>query len=221
VTRIKICGLSEIEHAIAACEAGADYVGLVFAASRRQVSPEKALRLVTAIRSLPTHSAIVGVFVNSPADEVNQIADYCLLDYVQLSGDETWDYCRTIKQPIIKTVHISSNNKVNSVLDEIRTGYETELPQDFICLLDSRTGESYGGTGKRFDWQLAQPITASYPVIVAGGLNPFNVGELIQNAAPWGVDVSSGVEINGKKDISTIKYFIETVREVDRKNTLS
>jgi len=221
VTRIKICGLSEIEHAIAACEAGADYVGLVFAASRRQVSPEKALRLVTAIRSLPTHSAIAGVFVNSPADVVNQIADYCMLDYVQLSGDETWDYCQTIKQPIIKTVHISSNNKVNSVLDEIRIGYETELPQDFICLLDSRTRESYGGTGKIFNWQLAQTIAASYPVIVAGGLNPFNVGELIQNAAPWGVDVSSGVEINGKKDISTIKYFIETVREADRKNTLS
>ena len=212
MTRIKICGLSEIQHVVAAAEAGADFLGLVFAPSRRQVSAAKALQLVKAVCHLKPHPAVVGVFVNSAADEVNRIADYCHLDRVQLSGDENWDYCQKIERPIIKVVHVLNTSTPDEIVSEIATGYQLLSQQDFIFLLDSKVGNIYGGTGQTFDWQLARKVSARFPVLIAGGLTPTNVSRLVKETKPWGVDVSSGLETNGQKDTAKIVAFIKAVR---------
>jgi phosphoribosylanthranilate isomerase len=215
MTKIKICGLSETQHALAAAKAGADFIGLVFAPSRRQVSAGEALRLVEALRVLESRPAIVGVFVNSPVDEVNRMADYCHLDWVQLSGDETWPYCQQIKRPIIKTIHISSANASGEIIAEIDRGHHLLPHRELICLLDTKVDDAYGGTGQAFDWQLAKEVSARFPVLVAGGLTPANVGRLVEEVHPWGVDVSSGIESHGQKDTAKIIEFIEAVRRIE------
>ena len=212
MTRIKICGIRDKTRALAAVQAGADFIGLVFAPSRRHLSPQKALPLVEAVRGLGSRPAIVGVFVNTAAQEVNHITDYCRLDWVQLSGDETWEYCQELKKAVIKVIHVSSRQKTDEILADIETGYQLLPEKELICLLDSRVGEAYGGTGQVFNWQLAREVSARFPVMIAGGLTPANVGQLIKEVQPWGVDVSSGVESNGLKDASKIRAFVKAVR---------
>jgi phosphoribosylanthranilate isomerase len=212
MTRIKVCGIRDKASALAAVQAGADFIGLVFAPSRRQVSPQKALPLVEVIRGLRPRPAVVGVFVNAAAQEVNHIADYCQLDWVQLSGDETWQYCQELEKAIIKVIHVSSGQKTDEILADIETGYQLLPEKELVCLLDSRVGGAYGGTGQVFDWQLAREVSVRFPVMIAGGLTPANVGRLVREVQPWGVDVSTGVESNGLKDASKIRAFVKAVR---------
>ncbi len=214
--KIKICGLSQVVHALAAAEAGADFLGLVFAPSKRRVSPQKALRLVEAVHSSSPRPAVVGVFVNLAAREVNHIADYCRLDWVQLSGDENWDYCREIRRPIIKVIRVSASKTTKKLMTEIETGYRLSLRQELICLLDSKVRNAYGGTGKACNWRLAEEVSARFSVIIDGGLTPANVGKLVKQSRTWGVDVSTGVENSGQKDASKIRAFVEAVRRAER-----
>ena len=220
MTRIKICGIRDKIHALAAVEAGADFIGLVLAPSQRQVSPAQAREIANAVKksSNPDYigTKVVGVFVNAPSSRVNELADFCVLDWVQLSGDESWGYCREIVRPLIKTIRIDQQS-AEELHAELSAGSKSLVAQRFIGLLDSRVEGKYGGMGQSFDWTLAEKIVKRFPVIIAGGLHPNNVARLIESVAPWGVDVSSGVETAGVKDIAKIKAFIKAVRKADGK----
>jgi phosphoribosylanthranilate isomerase len=215
-TRIKICGIRDKSHALAAVETGADFIGLVFAPSQRQVSPDKACEIASAVKKSSDATKVVGVFVNAPSSQVNELADFCDLDWVQLSGDESWEYCREVIRPVIKAIRIDQQSP-EKLYAELSAGSKLLPAQEFITLLDSRVEGKYGGTGESFNWDLAQEVTRRFPVIIAGGLDSENVARLIKRVAPWGVDVSSGVETRGVKDIAKIRAFIEAVRKADER----
>ncbi len=216
MVRVKICGLREPAHALAAAEAGADFLGLVFAPGRRQLTLTEAERLVQAARTLPASPRLVGVFAGTPAPEVNQIAAHLGLDLVQLSGDESWAFCQKMTRPVVRTVHISPTTTAAEALAAMQQGLAAR--PDLRFLLDTRVGTASGGTGQTFDWHIAEEVAARYPVIVAGGLTPENVGELISTVHPWGVDVSSGVETAGVKDMAKICDFIRAAKAAGEKD---
>jgi phosphoribosylanthranilate isomerase len=210
--KVKICGITSVDQALAASTAGADYLGLVMAPSRRQIMPVKALEIVKALREIKSKVKTAGVFVNLPVADVNFIAEACKLDMVQLSGNEDWQYCLNVRKPIIKAIHISPGSMASKIVENIKEGYRILRKDRLICLLDSQVRGTFGGSGLTFDWKLAREVAARFPVFVAGGLNSENVGNLIEDVQPLGVDVSSGVETHGQKDIQKIKGFIRIVK---------
>jgi phosphoribosylanthranilate isomerase len=215
MTRVKICGLTNVEHALAAARAGADYIGLVFANSRRQVSEASAKEIVGAVRNLKPRPAIVGVFAGQDIDEVNRLADSCRLDMVQLSGDEQMPFIRQVERDVIRVIHISDGMTSAQILSRIRT---LSGEMEMIFMLDSGTKLVYGGTGKPFDWRIAVEVSSALPVMVAGGLNTDNVSEMLKTVHPWGVDVSSGVETDGIKDVMKIRSFVRKVKTFEVEN---
>ena len=215
MTRIKICGIRDESHALAVAEAGADFIGLVFASSPRQVTPAQAEKIVSALKKNKSDIEVVGVFVNTPASKVNKIADFCHLDWVQLSGDEPWGNCRNLATPVIKAIRVSRHHRPEQICADLIYGTKILDTQKHLFLLDTSARDKYGGTGRTFDWNLAKPIAEQFTVIVAGGLTPRNIAEAIRTASPWGVDVSSGVETRGVKDIAKVRKFVKAVREAD------
>lgn len=196
--RVKICGIRDIETALGAADAGADALGFVFAPGKRTVSPEEAREI---IGKLPPMVSRVGVFVNLPAAEVAAIAAYAGLDTVQLHGEEPPEYCRDLEFKVIKSFPAGSAGDLERAKDYRVDGY----------LLDTPVQGRSGGTGRVFDWRLAAGFNAG-PLILAGGLNTENVREAIAIAKPYAVDVSSGVETGGRKDIGKIRDFIRRVK---------
>jgi phosphoribosylanthranilate isomerase len=214
MTRVKICGISHSEHALAAAGAGADLIGVVFAESKRKVDVERAKEIIAQVKRLANSPDAVGVFVNTPAIDVNRTAEDCELDWVQLSGDEPFDYIGKIAKPVIKAIKVSQKHTSKSLLEELNR-WSRHMESDSIFLLDCDVAGSYGGSGQAFDWSVAQASSKKYPLIIAGGLSPENVSEAVRIVKPWGVDVSSGVESEGVKDTAKIKEFITAVRRED------
>jgi len=215
-TRIKICGIGDKAHALAAVEAGADFIGLVFALSQRQVSPAKAREIASAVKKSSDVTKVVGVFVNAPSSQVNELANFCALDWVQLSGDESWEYCREVVRPVIKAIRVDQQSP-EELYAELSAGSKLLPAQDLSPFLTPGLKANMAEQEKAFNWNLAQEVAKRFLVIIAGGLDPRNVARLIKRVAPWGVDVSSGVEMGGVKDIAKIKAFIEAVRKADER----
>ncbi len=213
MTLIKICGLTSVEDALEVARLDVQIIGLVFAPGRRQISRRLAAEISCQLNKLPRRPALAGVFVNENPRIVDETARQCGLDLVQLSGDESRDDCHQIDHPIIKAIHVSSLTRSEDILEYIRSG--TNFTHPPIYMLDSKEDGKYGGTGISFEWDIAGEISASFPVIIAGGLDPQNVRSLIEHVRPMGVDVSSGVETNGRKDIAKIRAFVESVRSVE------
>lgn len=206
VPLVKICGVRTVEHARTATEAGAGMVGLIFAVSKRQVSVEEA-RAVTSAR-YARRPRFVGVFVNEDPDTIGRIAGEARLDLAQLSGDETPEQCARLRVPYTKVVHVRAGMTADDVLH-----IANEYRDAAAIVLDTAgvTGLTrWGGTGISVDWPLAAEVVRRLgrPVVLAGGLRPDNVAAATQIVRPWGVDVSSGVETDGVKDIAKIRAFI-------------
>lgn len=199
VTLVKICGIRDLGSAQAAVDAGADLLGFHFCSSLRRISPEDARSVVAA---LPGHPPLVGVFIDQSEDEVARVADLVGLDFVQLHGTELPGF--HAPRPVIKALKVRSG-----------TVPDAGAWPDPV-LLDSWSDDQRGGTGRTWDWTLARELASSRQVIVAGGLNPDNVGELVRLLRPHGVDVSSGVEAaDGCKDPQRLRAFVQAVREAD------
>jgi phosphoribosylanthranilate isomerase len=201
MVKVKICGLTCIEDAVAAMEAGADALGFVFEPGRHQVTPEQARAIIAA---LPPFVSIVGLFVNEDVAVVRQIAEFCWLDTLQFQGDESPDYCASFSRRVIKGFKIKDETSLERLEAYTVTAY----------LLDSYVPGLSGGTGRSFNWELARGLSASRPIILAGGLTPANISTAISVIKPFAVDVSSGVENeSGRKDPQKMADFVRRARQ--------
>ncbi len=221
MTFVKICGVSDPVTARAAAAFGADFVGVVFAPSKRQVTIGQAGRIAGSLgqREHLSNDAgaaeieaalgrrrplLVGVFADQDADTINDIAEGCGLDLVQLSGSEPWELNEHIRRPILKCLKLRPAETAEELM--------THFHDSAIVLLDPYVEGAYGGTGVTLDWTVASEVARQTPTVLAGGLTPANVGEAVREVQPWGVDVSSGVESDGSKDPAKIRAFIAAAK---------
>jgi phosphoribosylanthranilate isomerase len=196
---VKVCGLTRLEDAAAACELGAAAIGFIFwPRSPRFIDPYRARAIV---RALPPFVIPVGVFVNQPADYVNGVARLVRLGAVQLHGDEDVEYIARISRPVIKAV---SNGMADAAI---------AWPREAVLLVDAHDPERRGGTGVAADWETAARLARARRVLLAGGLNAGNVAAAVARVQPFGVDVSSGVEsAPGVKDRGRMEDFFRVLR---------
>jgi phosphoribosylanthranilate isomerase len=197
MTKVKICGITSLDDALMAAEAGADALGFIFyEKSPRYLDPQQAARIIAGI---PPFVQVVGLFVNASLDFVNATADSCRLDIVQLHGDESPAYCSSVRRRVMKAFRVQGMESLAPMADYSVAGF----------VLDAYSPNSYGGTGESFDWDCAIAAKGRGPIILAGGLHPDNVAAAVARVAPYGVDVSSGVESSpGRKDPEKVRRFI-------------
>ena len=192
MTKVKICGLSTKEAVKTAVSAGADYIGFVFAPSKRQVTVEQAIELA---KFIPSHIQKVGVFVSPSRAELLEAVDKVGLDFVQVHGQVVDKLFENLPCASIQAVQVDGN------------GHVPNSQADYL-LFDAPVA----GSGQTFDWGQLDTTELTQPFFIAGGLNEDNVARAIQHFSPFAVDVSSGVETDGQKDHEKIRRFIESVK---------
>ena len=247
MTRVKICGIRQLDHALVAAEAGADYIGLVFVPGRRrQMEVEVARKIVSMIKALGSTldgrniPHVVGLFADQPVSEVNQVVKNCSLDLVQLCGRESLDYCQQVEAQVIKVLHVPiytdsvclelvegqgdargstgsapARLAYTDLVGGLEQAAQAHTKAGHLVTLDRLVDGLQGGTGQSFDWTIAAQLSQQgHEFLLAGGLDPDNVAQAVVEINPWGVDVSSGVETDGVKDLDKIREFVKNVRRV-------
>jgi len=198
-TKVKICGLKTLEDIHIVNKYEVDYVGFVFAPSKRRVSIEEVKEMMSVLRK---DIKGVGVFVNTKHEEVNNMMKYCGLHIAQLHGNESLEECNKINYPVWKGIAVASDGDIEKV-------------QEYKNLSGVLLDGAKAGSGEKFDWDFIKGISNEFFTILAGGLRAENVEEGILTVSPHVVDVSSGVESNGKKDEEKIKEFIRRVKRYE------
>lgn len=212
MTIIKICGIKTLKDALAAIEAGADYLGFNFYPKGvRFIEKDTCAKITSVLKQEYPTIKLVGVFVNSSVDEIKNIMQTCSLDLAQLHGDETPEMFAQLAPRVFKAIRLSTDFITDSrmVTDFVglRQGF---LP---VLLVDAAVKGVYGGSGVTADWSAAAGLARRYPLLLAGGLTPENVGVAIGQVKPWGVDVASGVESGaGEKDAAKMSAFVKAVK---------
>jgi phosphoribosylanthranilate isomerase len=206
MTIVKICGIKTLPDALAAIEAGADYLGFNFyPKSVRFIEKFACAEITSVLKREHPHIKLVGVFVNSTAEEIKDILQSCHLDLAQLHGDETPEmFAQLVPHAFRAFRGIPESNK----------GYErNEAP---FMLIDAAVKGVYGGSGVTADWASAAKLAQQSPLLLAGGLTPENVADAVKQVNPWGVDVASGVEsAPGEKDAGKMEKFVKEVKRVE------
>ena len=204
MTKIKICGIKILKDAHAAINAGADYLGFNFySKSVRFIEKSACAEITSVLKREHPRVKLVGVFVNSPVEEVKDILQTCHLDLAQLHGDETPEIFSQLAPHAFRAFR---------GIPESNAGYErNEAP---FMLIDAAVKGVYGGSGVTADWTAAAELAKKHPLLLAGGLTPENVADAVRQVQPWGVDVASGVEsAPGEKDAGKMKAFVQAVRK--------
>ena len=208
---IKICGVRKTQDALVAAESGADFIGLVFVPNRRRsLDLESAVQIIEGLKvSFPTRPEIVGLFADQSLEQVNSFVSNCKLDWVQLCGRESLEYCDAVQARVFKVIHVPVESNSDVDAQELAATINDYSGSGHMITLDRQEGVLQGGTGLSFDWQIASKLSKmGFKFVLAGGLTPSNVGEAIKIVDPWGVDVSSGVETDGIKNTEKIEAFI-------------
>ena len=209
MTIIKICGIKTLKDALAAIEAGADYLGFNFyPKSVRFIEKPACAEITSVLKREHPQIKLVGVFVNSSVEEIKDILQTCQLDLAQLHGDETPETFAQLAPHAFRAFR---------GIPESNGGYERdEAP---AMLIDAAVKGVYGGSGVTADWAAAAELAKKYPLLLAGGLTPENVADAVRQVQPWGVDVASGVEsAPGEKDAEKMLAFVKAVREIENQS---
>jgi phosphoribosylanthranilate isomerase len=224
MTKIKICGITNLKDAFAAIDAGADLLGFNFyPKSPRYISPETCREITAALKKDHAQVILVGVFVNMPVEQVKAVLNDCALHLAQLHGDESPEMLAALAGRVFKAIRLPA-----PAVGQVSASESAPVPvSPFLSvaqpvvrpalLVDAVVKGVYGGSGMVADWSAAAELSKQVPLLLAGGLTPENVGAAVRQVKPWGVDVASGVEASpGVKDFVKMKAFVQEVQRVEK-----